>query len=43
MKIKFQNKFLKNPTSDNELLNKKNVDESIGEGSILRFNQNLQN
>ena len=28
-----------NPTSDNEVSNKKYVDDSIGEGTILRFNQ----
>ena len=31
------------PTSDNELSNKKYVDYSIGEGTILRFNQTLEN
>ena len=31
------------PSSDNELSNKKNVDDSIGEGTLLRFNQTLQN
>ena len=33
----------RNPTSDNELSNKKYVDFSIGEGTILRFNQTLEN
>ena len=33
----------RNPTSDNELSNKKYHDDSIGEGNILRFNQTLQN
>ena len=32
-----------NPSSDNELSSKKYVDESIGEGTIVRFNQSLQN
>ena len=31
------------PTSDNDLSNKKFVDDSIGEGTIVRFNQTLQN
>ena len=31
------------PSSDNELSNKKNVDVSIGEGTVVRFNQSLQN
>ena len=31
------------PSSDNELSNKKYVDDSIGEGTILRFNQTLEN
>ena len=33
----------RNPNSDNELSNKKYVDDSIGEGTLLRFNQTLQN
>ena len=31
------------PTSDEELSNKKYVDDSIGEGTIVRFNRSLQN
>ena len=30
-------------SSDNELANKKYIDDSIGEGTILRFNQTLEN
>ena len=33
----------RNPISDNEVSNKKYVDDSIGEGTILRFNQTLEN
>ena len=33
----------RDPSSDNELANKKYVDDSIGEGNVLRFNQTLQN
>ena len=33
----------KNPTSDNELSNKKYVDDEINKNTILRFNQTLQN
>ena len=33
----------RNPTSVDEVSNKKYVDDSIGEGTILRFNQTLQN
>ena len=33
----------RNPTSDNEVSNKKFVDDSIGEGTIVRFNQTLEN
>ena len=33
----------RNPNLDNELSNKKYVDDSIGEGTILRFNQTLEN
>ena len=33
----------RNPSSDNEVSNKKYVDESIGEGTLLRFNQTLEN
>ena len=31
------------PTSDNELASKKYIDDSIGEGTLLRFNQTLSN
>ena len=31
----------RNPSSDNEVSNKKYVDDSIGEGTLLRFNQTL--
>ena len=33
----------RNPTLDNEVSNKKYVDDSIGAGTLLRFNQTLQN
>ena len=33
----------RNPSSDNELANKKYIDESIGEGTILKFSQTLTN
>ena len=33
----------RNPSVDNELANKKYVDDSIREGTIVRFNQTLQN
>ena len=33
----------RNPSSDNELSSKKYVDDSIGEGTIVRFNQTLEN
>ena len=33
----------RNPSSDNELANKKYIDDSIVEGTLLRFNQTLQN
>ena len=33
----------RDPSSDNELANKNYVDDSIGEGTLLRFNQTLQN
>ena len=33
----------RNPSSDNELANKKYVDASIREGNVLRFNQTIQN
>ena len=33
----------RNPNLDNELSNKKYVDDSIGEGAILRFSQTLEN
>ena len=32
----------RNPSLDNELVNKKHVDDSVGEGIILRFNQTLE-
>ena len=32
----------RNPSSDNELVNKKYIDDSIREGILLRFNQALQ-
>ena len=31
------------PSSDNEVANKKHVDDSIEEGTIIRFNQTLRN
>ena len=34
--------FIRNPSSDNELANKKYVDDSIDGSSILRFNQKLE-
>ena len=33
----------RNPTSENKLANKKYVDDSVGDGTILRFNQTLEN
>ena len=33
----------KNPSSDNELVNKKYTDDLIGENTKVRFNQTLQN
>ena len=33
----------RNPSADDELSNKKYVDDSIGEGTIIRFNQTLEN
>ena len=33
----------RNPNLDNRLANKKHVDDSIGEGNVLRCNQTLQN
>ena len=33
----------RNPSSDTEVTNKKYVDDSIGEGTLLRFNQTLAN
>ena len=33
----------RNPTSDNEVSNKNNVDASTGEITLLRFNQTLEN
>ena len=32
-----------NPTSDNEVANKNYVDNSIGDGNVLRFNETLEN
>ena len=32
----------RHPSSDNELANKKYVDDSLGGGNILRFNQKLE-
>ena len=34
---------IKNPSSHNELANKKNFGDSIGDGNVLRFNQTLEN
>ena len=31
------------PTTNNELANKKHVDDSLGGGNILRFNQTVEN
>ena len=33
----------RNPTSDNEITNKKHVDDELDKNTILRFNQTLQN
>ena len=33
----------RNPTSDNELTNKKYIDNELDKNTILRFNQTLQN
>ena len=33
----------RNPTSDDELTNKKKANDSIGEGTLVRFNQTLEN
>ena len=33
----------RNPSLDNEFANEKYVDDSVGEGNILRFNETLQN
>ena len=33
----------RDPTSDNKVANKKFVDDSVGDGSVLRFNQTLEN
>ena len=33
----------RNPNLENELANKKYVDDSVGEGNVLRFNQILEN
>ena len=35
--------FNRDPRSGNEVTNKKYIDDSIGEGTIVRFNQTLQN
>ena len=35
--------FDRNPSSDNELANKKYIDDLIGECTLLRFNQTLEN
>ena len=32
-----------NPTSENQVVNKKYVDDSIGDGNVLKFNQTLEN
>ena len=32
-----------NPTSDNEVVNQKYVDDSIEDGNVLRFNQTFEN
>ena len=34
---------IRNPTSSSEVASKKHVDDSIGEGMIVIFNQTLQN
>ena len=34
---------IRDPRSDNDLVNKKDNDNSIGEGTIVRFNQTLEN
>ena len=34
---------IRNPSLDNEEANKKHVDDSIGEGNVLRFIQTLEN
>ena len=36
-------KINRNPTSDNEVSNKRYVDDSLGENKLLRFNQTLTN
>ena len=33
----------RSPSSDNEVSNKKHIDDSVGEGTIVRINQTLQN
>ena len=33
----------RNPTSDNEVINKKHIDDELDKNTILRFNQTLQN
>ena len=35
--------FNRNPTSDNEITNKKNVDDELDKNTIVRFNQTLEN
>ena len=37
------NTVIRYPSSDYELANKKYIDDSIGEGTIVRFNQTLEN
>ena len=37
------NTVIRNPSSDNEMANKKYIDDSIGEGTIVRFNQTPEN
>ena len=34
---------IRNPDSDNELATKKHIDNSVGEGTFVRFNQTLEN
>ena len=37
------NTINRDPTSNNEVVNKKYIDDSIGENTIVRCNQTLQN